>query len=193
MKVETALSSFRFFLNDKRGKNEVECDSPEAWPVHGGAAVAGSPGASAPPPAVDVYTPVSQSPQPLVKYQKGGCKSSSKLIQILIKVDKTNLSVSCPVDSLLPARGRPSSFPPRPSCAPPLLCGVVPSLRCASSPPARAGAAHAPAASSSRAHVVVAGGVKKRKKLLVVLVLIFVKSYETLTSCFLISAELESA
>lgn len=71
MKAETALSSFRFFFNDFNG----ECDSPEAWPVHGGAAVAGSPGASAPPPAVDVYTPVNQSPQPLVKYQKGRFKN----------------------------------------------------------------------------------------------------------------------
>lgn len=64
---------------------------------------------------------------------------------------------------LLPVRGRPSSSPPRPSCAPPPLCGVAPSLRCGVSPPARAGAARAPAASSSRAHAVVAAGDREQE------------------------------
>lgn len=35
--------------------------SPAAWPVHGAAAAAGSPGASALPPADAVYTPVNQT------------------------------------------------------------------------------------------------------------------------------------
>lgn len=72
---------------------------------------------------------------------------------------------------LLPARGRPSSSPPRPAGAPPPPCGAAPSPRCAASPPAPAGAARAPAASSSRARAVVAAafaevigqGVKSRQ------------------------------
>lgn len=70
---------------------------------------------------------------------------------------------------IVPVLGRPSSSPPQPSCALPLLSGDAPSPRCVSSPPARAGAARAPAASSSHAHAVVAadrntGGELKEKR-----------------------------
>lgn len=64
---------------------------------------------------------------------------------------------------LIPALGQPSSSPPRPSCAPPPPCGAFPSLRCASSPPARVGVARAPAASSSHAHAVVAAKCREKE------------------------------
>lgn len=94
---------------------------------------------------------------------------------------------------LVPALGRPSSSPPPPSYVLPPLCGVAPSPRRVSSPPAHAGAARAPAASSSRAHAVVAagghGGRVNRELVHVpadgVLIHIFVKSCLTQKLCVL--------
>lgn len=72
-------------------------------------------------------------------------------------VEDLNVGVAGLVNSrAVPALDQLSSSPPRPSDAPPLLCGVAPSPRCASSLPAPGGVVRAPAASSSRVHVVVA-------------------------------------
>lgn len=130
------------------GLDRAAKHSPAAWPVRGAAAAAESPGASAPPPTDDGCTPVNQT-RPTPQCQKTIDHISTFRILIMRKV-------------WLPVRDRPSSSPPRPSCVLPPLCGVVPSPRCVSSPPAHVGAARAPAASSSRAHAVVAAGGHRR-------------------------------
>lgn len=79
-------------------------------------------------------------------------------IRVCAVVTDLNAATGRFKSQVVPALDQLSSSPPRPSDAPPLLCGGVPSPRCASSLPAHGGVVPAPAASSSRVHGVVAAG-----------------------------------